>query len=409
MDTDDIDRFEQDLNRLKREVQQKKLFLETAELTIRRAEETLARRQNSTAFKCTEYGYSVFENKSYEKTVDTVPKSALKMGIATLLKEVRTAIHGEDTEGLSPEILENRAKIKQLKLSNDAIWAREKQRPPIKAPWVIKAPYLVLCLLLDKLFESNPMSRFYFLETVARMPYFSYITMLHTYETLGELLPDSFCHAYLIPTYTGWYRRSPEAKRVHFAEELNEYHHLLIMESLGGDKEWRVRFLAQHASIVYYFVLIIVWVLSPSLAYNFSELIEAHAVDTYTEFAESNKELMMSMPPPVIAKKYYEADDMYVFDEFQTARAKGSRRPKIGSLYDVFCNIRDDEAEHVSTMAACQDPAVIIRSPNTEAAIFAAAAVSAVVGALLSGNIAAVDDSGLSTDAVQGLIQGLPL
>ena len=181
------------------------------------------------------------------------------------------------------------------------------------------------------------------------------------------------------------------------------------MESLGGDKEWRVRFLAQHASIVYYFVLIIVWVLSPSLAYNFSELIEAHAVDTYSEFAESNKELMMTMPPPVIAKKYYEADDMYVFDEFQTARVKGSRRPKIGSLYDVFCNIRDDEAEHVATMAACQDPAVVVRSPNTEAAIFAAAAVSAALAALLSGNIAAVDDSGLSADTVQGIIQGIDL
>ena len=186
LDIEDVDRLEQDLERLKREVQQKRLFLETAELTIRRAEEALAKRQNSTMFKCTEYGYSVFENKSYEKTVDAVPKSAFKMGIATILKEIRTAIHGENLEGLSPEVLENRAKIKQLKLSNDAIWARESKRPPIKAPWVIKGPYLILCLLLDALFESSPIGRFYFLETVARMPYFSYITMLHTYETLGE-------------------------------------------------------------------------------------------------------------------------------------------------------------------------------------------------------------------------------
>ena len=188
LDIEDIDRLEQDLERLKKDVQQKRIFLETAELTIRRAEEALARRQNSTAFKCTEYGYSVFENKSYEKTLDSVPKSAFKMGVATIVKELRTAFLGESEEGLSPEILENRAKIKQLKLSNDAIWARESKRPPIKAPWVIKAPYLILCLLLDALFENSPIGRFYFLETVARMPYFSYITMLHTYETLGTLL-----------------------------------------------------------------------------------------------------------------------------------------------------------------------------------------------------------------------------
>ena len=39
------------------------------------------------------------------------------------------------------------------------------------------------------------------------------------------------------------------------------------------------------------------YLVSPFLAYNFSELIESHAVDTYTEFAEVNKELLQSLPP----------------------------------------------------------------------------------------------------------------
>jgi ubiquinol oxidase len=47
---------------------------------------------------------------------------------------------------------------------------------------------------------------------------------------------------------------------------------------------------------------------------------EAHAVDTYTEFAESNKEVLQSMPAPAVAKDYYEASDLYAFDEFQTER-----------------------------------------------------------------------------------------
>lgn len=38
------------------------------------------------------------------------------------------------------------------------------------------------------------------------------------------------------------------------------------------------------------------YLVSPFLAYNFSELIESHAVDTYTEFAEVNKELLISLP-----------------------------------------------------------------------------------------------------------------
>lgn len=59
-----------------------------------------------------------------------------------------------------------RENLKKLTLSNDAIWKREASRPEVQAPWIIKLPYLVLCLLLDKLFEGNPISRFYFLETV---------------------------------------------------------------------------------------------------------------------------------------------------------------------------------------------------------------------------------------------------
>lgn len=37
-------------------------------------------------------------------------------------------------------------------------------------------------------------------------------------------------------------------------------------------------------------------------AYNFSELIEAHAVDTYAQFAEQNKAALRLLPAPRIAK-----------------------------------------------------------------------------------------------------------
>ena len=49
-------------------------------------------------------------------------------------------------------------------------------------------------------------------------PYFAYLSSLHLYESLG------------------WWRRSAEVRRVHFAEEWNEFHHLLTMEALGGDQ-----------------------------------------------------------------------------------------------------------------------------------------------------------------------------
>ena len=356
------------LRSLKNELERRKLALTATEVAIKSIESELRDKSNTVTDDGT-YDYG-FISKSSGCYVDTenakgksgVPSNALDLGIKSFRREA-ASILGLFKKTNSSSVTDDaiQSKLRSLKLSNKAIWDREHSRPEVKAPLVIKIPYLVLCLMLDFLFDGIPISRFWFLETVARMPYFSYITMLHTYETLG------------------WWRRSAEAKRVHFAEEWNEYHHLLIMESLGGDQLWAVRFFAQHAAIVYFFVLIALWSLSPSMAYNFSELIESHAVDTYAEFAEANADILKTMPPPRVAKAYYENIDMYAFDEFQTAKAKGTRRPMINTLYDVFCAIRDDEAEHVASMAACQDPNVIIKSPNREAAIlaFSTAAIAA--------------------------------
>ena len=160
----------------------------------------------------------------------------------------------------------------------------------------------------------RPMQRFWFLENVARMPYFSYTTMLTLYESLG------------------WWRCGMDNRRIHFAEEWNELQHLKIMESLGGDQAWIDRFLGRHAAIFYFLILNHLWLLSPALAYNFSELIEFHAVDTYGEFVDANEELLKSLPPPLEALEYYNGSDLYLFDEFQTGRAPRSRRPQIKTL-----------------------------------------------------------------------------
>lgn len=82
-----------------------------------------------------------------------------------------------------------------------------------------------LVVVIDALYKDKPYQRFYVLETVARVPYFSYISALHYLETIGQ--KDNI----------GWLR-------IHWAEGWNELHHLLIMEELGGSKNWIDRFLA---------------------------------------------------------------------------------------------------------------------------------------------------------------------
>lgn len=55
----------------------------------------------------------------------------------------------------------------------------------INTPLWVKAPFLVLCWVLDVLYDGKPIQKFWVLETVARIPYFAYISILHLYESVG--------------------------------------------------------------------------------------------------------------------------------------------------------------------------------------------------------------------------------
>eukprot|EP00913_Durusdinium_trenchii_P034301 g32093.t1 len=244
--------------------------------------------------------------------------------------------------------------VDALTLSNQAVKDREDARPQVPTPPPVRVAYDVLCWFIDVVFEDRPIQRFWFLETVARMPYFAYSSVLHLYETFG------------------WWR-SPELRAVHAAEEDNELHHLLVMESLGGDQRWLDRFFAQHGAVAYYWLLVLFFFVDPKWSYNFSRLIEAHAVDTYGEFADANKERLRTglpehlatafkpgcctavgpkIPPPPIAVEYYLNDEMYLFDKMHTSLPPNfKRRPPCATLHDVFCNIRDDEEQRVSRLA----------------------------------------------------------
>lgn len=182
--------------------------------------------------------------------------------------------------------------------------------------------------------ESRNYARFYALETIARVPYFAYLSVLHYYETIGV-----------------W--RKANYLRLHFAESWNELHHLLIMEELGGADSWFDRFFAQHVAIGYFLFISSLYLVNPTHAYNLNHAIEEHAYSTYDSFLRENEEKLKDLPAPKAAIDYYRNGDLYMFDAMQIDTCE-PRRPEINNLYDVFVAIRDDEAEHVKTMAYLQ-------------------------------------------------------
>jgi ubiquinol oxidase len=202
--------------------------------------------------------------------------------------------------------------------------------------------------IVDVVYGNRSYPRFYLLETIARVPYFSFLSVLHLYETLG-------------------FWRKADWLKVHFAETWNELHHLLIMESLGGNRYWIDRFFAQHVAVAYYWVVVPIYMLSPKYAYYLMELIENHARHTYDNYLKSNEAELKAQNAPQIAIDYYRDGDLYMFEETQFTLNREFRRPKVDNLYDVFVNIRDDEGEHVKTMEALQKPEArqTFKSPHT--------------------------------------------
>ena len=205
--------------------------------------------------------------------------------------------------------------------------------------FVVDSVYHLICHLYPVCGTERDFARFFVLETVARVPYFAYLSVLHLRETFGE-------------------REDPEELSdrmvTHYAEADNELHHLLIMESLGGNSTAIDRHLAHVTSVAYFWYVAAVYLVNPQAAYHLSELIEDHAYNTYDEYLKQFQDQLKTLPVPDIARKYYIEDNHFLFDKFCTVKSRNSggpeRRPTLNSLYDVFVNIRDDEKEHWKTL-----------------------------------------------------------
>lgn len=135
-------------------------------------------------------------------------------------------------------------------------------------------------------------------------------------------------------------------------------HHLVICEELGGSKQWKDRFVAQHVAFFYYWLVVGLYLVNPTFAYNLNQAVEEEAYETYDKFLQTNKEYLQQQPAPAAAVKYYTGEDLYMFDSMHLSNENDSnlsrRRPVCQSLYDCFVNIRDDELEHVKTMTYLQ-------------------------------------------------------
>lgn len=125
----------------------------------------------------------------------------------------------------------------------------------------------VTVAVIDFLYQDRPIQRFWLLETIARAPYFAFLSVLHLRESLGLRGQE---HLALM--------------KEHFEQTLNETEHLEEMESRGGSKYWIDRIFAYHLVILYYWIMVFYYFLNPASAYHLNAGIEYHATETYLSY-----------------------------------------------------------------------------------------------------------------------------
>ena len=123
--------------------------------------------------------------------------------------------------------------------------------------------------IVDYLYRGRHFQRFWVLETIARAPYFSFLSVLHFKESLGLRGND---HLFLM--------------KEHFHQSANETERLEVMEERGGNLYWIDRFFAYHLVLVYYWLMVGYYFIAPSFAYDLNVCIEEHAVMTYQDYLD---------------------------------------------------------------------------------------------------------------------------
>lgn len=181
----------------------------------------------------------------------------------------------------------------------------------------------ILEFLLENIYKQT-FAKFYVLETIARIPYFSYLAVLHLYQSFGQ-------HPAL------------ELLDLHYKETVNEEYHLMIMEELGGAAKWYNRWTARFLGFFYYGAVFILYIIAPASGYFLMEKVESVAAKSYTEFLKQKEEMLKKTKAEGFALKYYfsQKGRMTEIEEGENF---------VPTLYDVFTSIRNDELIHVSDM-----------------------------------------------------------
>lgn len=200
---------------------------------------------------------------------------------------------------------------------------------------MIRTLFSTVISVISKAYRGRPFSRFYVLETLACVPYYAYSSVHNMYEKFGLVRQD-------------------DALKMHFLESWNEFNHLLVMETLEGDRHWYDRLLARSATVVYYWILVLICLVNPQEIYSLMELVSRHSYDGYSKFLDECEQELIIRPAPPLVLEYIHTGVLFL-NELPRAHKPPDQVLPVTNLYDVFSAIQRQEMDHVKMIQARQE------------------------------------------------------
>ena len=147
---------------------------------------------------------------------------------------------------------------------------------------------------LDFIYSGRNLQRFWVLEVIARSPYFAFLSVLHFKESLGIKNEKTMI-----------------LMKEHFYQAINETEHLKEMEKRGGDRFWIDRFFARHLVLVYYWIMVFYYFLSPANAYDVNIKIPRGTPLYYVRFYSRKSDSLFSLNKETPSKKLLQSQKQH--------------------------------------------------------------------------------------------------
>ena len=125
-----------------------------------------------------------FDPRNSPYSAGSKPNAASAPAVTSFRRESRSILENIGIRSSLPQY--PLPDILNLSLAYDDVQKKQDESKTIKSNVFSRILFVVGRFFVDNFFDNRPIERFWFSESLSRIPHFSFISMLQVYESIGE-------------------------------------------------------------------------------------------------------------------------------------------------------------------------------------------------------------------------------